>query len=293
VRYQQVFLGSDLPRAFTMAGLDVRQNERATPVAHGLTVDLEIQVGYTTRTPTTMSTTFAANFDSGTPVVVLPRAQVVFPDQSPTPPTSPSQFLFTIPWPVRFDWVPVAGRNFLIQVTVHGNSNNNSIWGYPLDACGCQTARLWGEPAAATTGRLESYYGLALCFRELTNSAVPVLSSKEKPQLGNQFPVRLTQARPSSAALLFLGASRTAWGPLPLPFDLTGLGAPGCSLLASGELLQGVAINASGTGSFSYDIPNNLYLLRVRFYNQFLVVDPANKLGIVASNGGAALIGNQ
>ena len=69
VRYQQVFLGSDLPSAFTMAGLELRQNERG-PVAHGVTVDLEIMVGYTTRTPTTMSTTFATNFDSGTPVVV-------------------------------------------------------------------------------------------------------------------------------------------------------------------------------------------------------------------------------
>ena len=41
-----------------------------------------------------------------------------------------------MPWPAPFAWVPQAGRNFLIQPTIYGNSFGNQIWGYPFDAAG-------------------------------------------------------------------------------------------------------------------------------------------------------------
>lgn len=293
IKYQQVFLGAELASAFTMAGVSLRQDERG-PVAHGITVDLEIQVGFTTRTPQTMSTTFATNFDSGAPVVVLPRALVVFPDQ-PAGPTSPADFFMTIPWPVTFAWSPVAGRNFLIQVTVFGNSFGSQIWGYPLDATGGNTARLYGEPANATTGTIEpGAYGLVMSFRALTQTAVPSLYSTSTPQIGDSFRVRLAQARASTTAFLLLGVSNSSWSSFPLPMDLGWLGAPGCSLLTSIELIQPIGVSASGIGSSTYDLPNDIYLLGAHFYNQWLVTDPTvNSLGYVLSNGGVGMIGNQ
>jgi hypothetical protein len=72
------------------------------------------------------------------------------------------------------------------------------------------------------------------------------------------------------------------------------LGAPHCFLLTSVEDVQPVTTNAQGAASFSYALPNNIYLLGERFYNQYLVADPTvNGLGIVLSNGGAGVIGNQ
>jgi hypothetical protein len=293
VRYQQVFAGTDLPRAFTIGGLAVRQNERA-PVAHNVTVDLEIKVAYTTRTPSTMNTTFAANFDAGAPVIVLPRTNVTFPDQSPTPPTSPAQFLMTIPWPTQFAWVPTAGTNLLIDVTVFGNSYGNRTWGYPLDAGSGQTARLWGTPANATTGALETGYGLVLSLVEWTTTAVPTLTSAETPQIGNQFPVTLGQARPNAPALLLFGASNQSWSGLSLPFDLGALGATGCQTLASGELILPVTTRSTGSATITFDIPSNIYILGGRFYNQFAVVDAAaNRLGLALSNAAVGVFGNQ
>ncbi len=292
VRYQQVFVGGELPVAFTMAGLALRQNERP-PIAHGVTVDLEIQIGFTSRDPQTLSTTFATNFDSGTPVTVLPRSLFVFPDQ-PAGPTSPDDFFVTIPWPTTFAWTPVAGRNLLIQVTIFGNSNNNGIWGYPLDAAGGPTARVYGSGSGATTGTKEVGYGLVMGFRALTNTAVPTLYSTSTPQIGDTFRVRISQARASSSALICLGVSDRSFGGAPLPMELGWLGAPGCRLLTSIEDLRAVAISAAGTGSFSYSIPNDIYLLGLRFYNQFLVADPTvNALGFVLSNGGVGTIGNR
>jgi hypothetical protein len=74
VKYQQVFLGSELTTAFTIAALWLRQPHTGT-AALGFTVDLDIQLGYTTRWQTTLSTTFAANWDASAPVQVVPRAR--------------------------------------------------------------------------------------------------------------------------------------------------------------------------------------------------------------------------
>jgi len=292
VRYQQVFLGTDLPVAFTAAGLALRQ-DNGGPIAQGITVDLEIQAGFTTRTPQTMNTTFAANFDSGAPVVVLPRAQVVFPDQ-PAGPASPADFFFTISWPSSFNWNPAAGLNLLIQVTVFGNSWGNQTWGYPLDATYGGTARLYGSGATATTCTLESNYGLVMGLRELSHTAVPRLFSTSTPQINDVFRVRLAEARASSFGLLVLGLSDTWWNNGPLPLDLAARGAPGCQLLAAIDDAQLALTNAAGSASYVYTLPNNIYLLGMRFFNQYLVYDPAvNALGFVVSNAGAGLLGNQ
>ena len=76
--------------------------------------------------------------------------------------------------------------------------------------------------------------------------------------------------------------------------DLGWLGAPGCSVLTSLDHVQGVSIDRSGNASYEYDIPNSIYLLGARIYNQGIVVDPgANGLGFALTNGGAGVIGNQ
>jgi hypothetical protein len=94
--------------------------------------------------------------------------------------------------------------------------------------------------------------------------------------------------------MLFLGFSDTSWAGIPLPFELAPLGASGCFLLTSIDDVQPVATNAQGAASFSYALPNNIYLLGERFYNQYLVADPmVNGLGVVLSNGGVGMFGNQ
>lgn len=291
VKYQQVFLGTDLPNAFTMGGLALRQDEAG--FAYSLTVDLEIEVGMTTRGPSTMSNVFAANFDAGPSVIVRPRAQIVFPDQRVPPPAMPSEFFFTIAWPTTFDWVPSPGSNFLVQVTIYGNSHGSQAAGYALDACGGATARLYGSPATATSGTLNPNYGLVMGIVEPIQTAVPLLYSTSTPQIGDTFRVRLAQARPSSFALMLLGLSNGYWAGHSLPLDLGARGAPGCSLLTAVDDAQLVLINSGGTGSYVYSLPNDIYLLGMVFYNQYLVADPpANALGFVTTNGGVGRVGN-
>lgn len=291
-RYQQVFAGSELPSAFTMAGLSLRQPHSGA-TAQRFTVDVEITVGYTTRWGTALSSAFASNWDAGAPVTVLPRTLFELPDQVAPPPNF-TDVLVTIPWAVPFAWVPQPGRHLLVEITVYGNSWGSGIYGYPIDNLS-GTYSLYGTPANATVANSGLRgFGLVMGFDAQTNTAVPHLYSDDTPQIGNTFRVRVNQCRPSTVALLLFGMSATSWNGLSLPFDLGAFGAPGCALLVENLIASALVTNGSGATNLQYSLPYDIYVLGQSFYNQAFVFDPtANAFGFVASNAGHGVFGNQ
>jgi hypothetical protein len=292
-KYQQVFSASEFPSAYAMAGLGLRRNNGATVEVDGALVSIEIKLGYTTRGPGTLSPVFADNFDSGAPVTVLPLGLVEFPPHPAAAATDPAVFDVVIPFKTTFAYAPAPNKNVLIQITQSGSSMPG--YTYVMDAGGSSTtARLFGSPDTATTGTLEGFnYGLVMNLYELTHTAKPLLASKESPQIGNDFPVTLAQARPLATAVLLLGTSNTSWSGLPLPLGLGAYGAPGCELLTSVNLTSIKSVKADGTAKSTYTIPLSLGLLGVHFYNQWVVLDPgANAWGFAFSNAGAGVIGS-
>ncbi len=291
-RYQQVFTASQFPGPFTMGGVALRWDNQNQLQLPGALVDFEISVGYTTRTPTTLGTNFAANFDVGPPVVVLPRTLVSFPSENNPPPTNPTEFQVLINWPVTFAWNPQPGQNLLVEFVQRGASVTS--WTYVFD-CGYspETARLYGSDTA-TTGTLDGFsYGYMMKFFAVTNTAVPLLTNSDFPQIGGQFSVKLSQATAATIALLEHGGSNTSWNGTPLPFDLGLFGAPGCDLLTSADVLVTRTVNAQGKASFQYNVPLSLPLIGQHLYNQWAVWDPmANAFGLAFSNGGDGVIGN-
>lgn len=291
-RYQQVFLGTQLPAAFTIGGLSLRQPHTG-PTAPRFTIDVEIKVGYTTRWGTGLSTTFASNWDVAAPITVLPRTFFELPDQ-PTPPPSQNDVLVTIPWSVPFAWAPQPGHNLLIDITVFGNSYGSQVYGYPIDNLG-GTYSVYGTPATATVGNggLRAF-GPVMGFDALVNTAVPHLYSDDTPQINNTFRVRVNQCKASTVALLLFGTSATQWNGIALPLDLAAFGAPGCSLLVENLIASALLTNSSGATDLQYTLPYNIYVLGQSFYNQAFVFDPtANAFGFVASNAGHGVFGNQ
>ena len=118
-----------------------------------------------------------------------------------------------------------------------------------------------------------------------TPSLLPLLA--DRPWLGTQFTLELQDAPTSTARALALGTSRTRWGSLPLPFDLAAIGAAGCSILASLEVLLPYA----GT-TVSLAIPDTPWLVGQHLLEQAIVLDPgANPLGVTVSNAGTSTIG--
>ena len=125
------------------------------------------------------------------------------------------------------------------------------------------------------------------------SAGVPGLraASGQLPWIAGSFRIDLTRLPTNAATSLSLGSSRTAWGPIPLPFPLDPLGMTGCTLFASLDLLLPVQ-NTGGAGSVTFAVPNSVTLVGGSLFSQAFVVDPpANAAGITASNAGEARIG--
>ena len=58
-------------------------------------------------------------------------------------------------------------------------------------------------------------------------------------------------------ALLFLGLSRQLWGTTPLPLSLNFMGAGGCNLHVSADVVLGMKTGAGGAISFAAPVPSN------------------------------------
>ena len=96
IRYQQVFRGSEMPKALRIVGLGLRQDEAFTSYK-GQTIDVEIRLGYSRRSESNLSTAFSTNFDVGAPVLVLPRSTIKLPDMKSSKPTDPQYWLVQVP----------------------------------------------------------------------------------------------------------------------------------------------------------------------------------------------------
>ena len=166
-RYQQVFLGSELPAARRVVGLGLRFDEITSFTHKGLSTDIEIRLGYTTKSPQTMSTNFAQNDDVTSPglQLVLPRSRVPLDDQLRGRSIDPAKFEVQIPFRVPFSWNPALKHNLLLEIRAFGHSQGRSNYVYPIDAAtGTTTSRLFGQSPTSTTGTLVKGQGLIVCL---------------------------------------------------------------------------------------------------------------------------------
>ena len=293
MRYQQVFLGSEAPSARSFNALELRQASGQTGYT-GYGVDLQIDLGYTTLNNASLTSTYAANFNSGAPVTVLPAQRVVLPN-FPTTAASASNWFLRIPFAAPFNYVPAAGRNLLVQITNRGDDNGDFGFDYYLDATsGGNTTRLFNSDPTAATGTLGVNYGLIMNFASAgATGATPQLLAVGDPVIGNTLAVNVWQARANSVGILFLGFSNTSWLSIPLPLPLAGAGAPGCSLLVAGDVILSTPTNSVGFGSFTLPVPGDPSLVGGQFFNQYAIFDPGiNALSLSWSNGGRGTIGN-
>jgi hypothetical protein len=125
------------------------------------------------------------------------------------------------------------------------------------------------------------------------SAGTPTLTqiSPKRPWLGETLQLRLT-ALPGGPAALNWGFSRTSWGSVPLPLDLTRYGMPGCQLLVSPDT-SGIPLRVTNNEAlWAVKIPAVPILSGLSFYLQGYASDPrANAWGVVVSNGYEARLG--
>lgn len=307
-RYQQLFDGQDVggPNLFRLV-----QFRPATgfgkPTYGGQMVQMELLLGVTPVHYSSFSTTFAVNNPNPTTVRRLSWVQMpLFRAENP------ADWQVTIPFDQPWPW---PGQNHLcVEVKNWGNTNNNAAYTYPLDATSnttlAKSSRVYDKSGPnATTGTITGLnYGLIMRFgmaagptdgyfnnygNGCSSSAGPMVSGlKEVPRIGATLNYTLYQAPAGASALFLLGTSASQWGAIPLPFDLTAAGAPGCSLDTSIFLATFALANASGAGTTALAVPSDRNLLGASLYSQWLVVDPGlNALGVATAPGSRSVLG--
>jgi hypothetical protein len=97
--------------------------------------------------------------------------------------------------------------------------------------------------------------------------------------------VNLGKAAANAPCALIIGAARAN-------IDLSGLGAPGCTLLAATNITLPTKADATGAAVTSLKVPNNSYYVAKKLAFQWAVIDAkANRLGVALTSGGEATIG--
>ncbi|MFO1078333.1 MAG: hypothetical protein U1E73_11485 [Planctomycetota bacterium] len=118
----------------------------------------------------------------------------------------------------------------------------------------------------------------------------------EVPALGSTFSRQLTLCPPSAPFLLLQGLSNTTanGGSIPLPYDLTTLGAPSCTVDVDPASTSFAITDAAGTAELQTLLPNSLAFRGLYWFEQAFVLNPsANALGVQVSNYGRLLIGER
>lgn len=115
-----------------------------------------------------------------------------------------------------------------------------------------------------------------------------------RPWWGETFTVEVAPLPPTAlAAALLHSASSTVWNGVPLPFDLTPLGAPGC-LLRVGLDLAAPMQASTGRAHQAMPLPAARVLLGRTVFQQALVLAPgSNAAGLLVSSARAATVGTR
>jgi hypothetical protein len=120
------------------------------------------------------------------------------------------------------------------------------------------------------------------------SAGTPLLSAVngQRPWAGDRFEVAIAPVAAGSFVLGLLGTSRSSWfGQFPLPLSLGAIGAPACSLLVQGNVVQFLGAS-TGSLRWALDLPGAPSLVGQPFFLQALILDPpANPPGLVTTSG--------
>ena len=119
-----------------------------------------------------------------------------------------------------------------------------------------------------------------------SNGVTPLFSEITPPTPGGTWTTTLSGVAPGAPTVLMLGLNNVSWLGIPLPLDLSIVGAPGCVVLTSGQTLT-LTTTASGAGgaTFSFGVPATVPP-GVPLFSQCYTIDGAsvNPLPIATSN---------
>jgi len=268
-RAQQVILGKKLaPNTALIREVALRADGSNLQTVPGRSfTNLKFYLGVTDKSPSTMSTTFASNRTSVYKLMF--SGAMNLPAQNAT--TRP----FNIRWKLSAPYLyRAADGNLLLEWEVPGQPTKSN---YFLDT----------HADSATPGQFKAY-GPAGKFAA-SESYTVTCPNPAGLAPGGKAEFMTASFKKNYPAIVAWGFSDKFYGPLPLPFDLTTLGAPGNALNCSIDLALPLVMQA-GRGGWearsALPIPYHPWFNGFQIFAQAIFVDqPSNALGLVFSQG--------
>lgn len=263
-RWHQLYEPASLPASLTVGkkitSIGWRRCSTTTANHPLVTIDIEASLYSVPLTQASMSTTFAANRAAGTGGIVFTQKKVSLP---PLPLLSPSNTYHMLP----LDNVHTfAGPGLLVEVVATDTTAASTQWN--VDMCSGTTvgaAGNFGVGCGPTSNSIAS-----------SGSYMP----------GATFNVTQASGPASMPAVNMVGFSASFLVPnVPLPLDLTPLGATNCKLYTSIYFSFPTVLDGSGTGSVMIAVPIDPAFSGVKFNSQWLNAHPAAPGGLSLSAG--------
>lgn len=140
-------------------------------------------------------------------------------------------------------------------------------------------------PVAPTAGDTYQVLGSPTLVRQFAS---------EVPAMGSLFVRQLVGCPPNADYVHMIGFSNTVAGAVPLPIDLTVIGAPGCTLNIDPVLLTIGRVDGTGSADILTQLPPITAFRGFVWYEQAVVNNPtANAFGVGLSNWGRVITGER
>lgn len=245
-------------------GLAVRLGGGVTCAARSMNLTLSLSTAaVTSRTATG---TFASNHGPDL-TTVLAQVAVQWPGSTSTP--TPAPFDHSLPF-AQTPFLYKGQGSLCWEVRVHSNTQTAYVY---HDAFNSKASHV-----------LQGPFGQG-CLATGAASSAQLSASLSLSGSAYQYSCNAISLSASQPAFWFIGIDASQWGVLPLPLDLTPLGATGCSLHTSVLLSFTGATDPSGAFSPSAPIPADPLLAGLPIYSQCGAIDLGRPLPLVLTNG--------
>ncbi len=238
-------------------------------------VHRRILADHCARIPDAISGFFAQNL-SPSAVKVFESTQVVFPPQ-PACKAGPAPFAVVFPFSKPFLYERKKG-NLLLDILGKGTPSAWREWIADAHAQFYGTSGMTAPLGPGCKGKAGEYVNLSV-------SSYPL-------KLGGSLSLSFsTNISKPGTLLAWVGARCDRIAGTPLPLDLAFLGAPGCKLYTSLEMLYVLQGSGSGYPALNLPIPKNPALALAQVYTQAAAYAPgANPAGLLFTGGVRCLV---
>lgn len=259
-----------VPVGHQITSLGFREDTQVTTINNGRALQLEVRIGYTTYTAANIPGTFDTNF-AASPTTVFGPALFTLPNlRDPNAPLTNGRFDVPI---TPFTFSPPAGQNLLVEYRVFGTSLGGAPFTYYLDRADYVSPVVLGAPGCAHVAGTAS-----------------INLTPTRP--GEYFSCQLSTAPAVSPCVLAITVGEELVAPYPLTAVFPGIAAACTGQLSPLTLTTlGGTTTGSGTGGWSFYIPNNVVFSGLPIAAQGLFLDFFSPGGLVVSNGAQVTLG--